>query len=628
MSRFWPAPTALLVLLALATTTPRAHAEPTTSVDFVMGDGVTLRTDIYTSGTEPQPVILIRTPYHRSSVEPVALEIMAAYDATIFVQDVRGRGDSQGVDSVFRDDALDGRESLDWIEFLGWSNGVVASWGSSALAITQMLMAPDATPLYQCQYTSVGTHAIADQVAYRGGVRRRDVDVWLTDQDATSIIGQWDAHPDPKDAYWETLDLTDEKVASIRTAGIHVGGWFDVFQQGTIDYFSRVQTSGGEGALGRQHLLVGPWSHGGQDGDVVFPLADKVDSPLPSLESAWREGCLHAGGPVLDEMPAVYLYIMGDTDDPEAPGNVWEAFTEWPPPSENAALYLREDGLLSVEPAFSAQPAATYTHDPSDPVPTLGGTQLTLPAGPVDQAPIEAREDVAVFTTAPLEEPVEVIGRLGVRVWLSSVAPLSQVAVRLTDVYPDGRSILVAEGIARFDGSGSYKPVDVDLWSTAMIFNTGHQIRLSVSGASADAFEVAPAGFTAQIGRSSSYPSRIELPLRSGLPGAQPPIAGSTEPAPQPEPEPQAETQVETPPDVYTPPDVPASDGGAGDLDPGPDETLGPPSADTFESDSGEPAASGGGGGGGGCAGAPSGGPWFLVLGSLLLALRRGLRPA
>jgi predicted acyl esterase len=364
----------------------------------------------------------------------VALEIMATYDATLFVQDVRGRGDSEGVDSVFRDDALDGRETLDWIELLGWSNGVVASWGSSALAITQMLMAPGANPIYQCQYTSVGTHAIADQVAYRGGVRRRDIDAWLTGQDATSVIGQWDAHPDPDDGYWETLDLTDEKVATIQTAGVHVGGWFDVFQQGTIDYFSLVQSAGGEGAAGHQHLLVGPWTHGGQDGDVVFPLADKVDSPLPSLETAWRDGCLHGGGPLLDMMPAVYLYVMGDTDDPQAPGNVWEAFTEWPPPSEQVGLYLREDGLLSVEPAFSAQPAASYTHDPTDPVPTLGGTQLMLPAGPVDQGPIEAREDVAVFTTAPLEEPAEVIGRLGVRLWLSSVAPHSQVALRLTDM--------------------------------------------------------------------------------------------------------------------------------------------------------------------------------------------------
>ena len=66
---------------------------------------------------------------------------------------------------------------------------------------------------------------------------------------------------------------------------------------------------------------------------------------------------------------------------------------------------------------------------------------------------------MAIFTTDVLTEPVEIIGRIKARVWLSSPASHSQVVLRLTDVYPDGRSMLIAEGIARYTGTGAPVPV-------------------------------------------------------------------------------------------------------------------------------------------------------------------------
>lgn len=596
-----------------------AHGAPTSTVDLVMEDGVSLRTDIYSVDGELAPVILIRTPYHRNSMQPVAEEIRLQFNATIFVQDVRGRGDSGGVDSVFRDDAKDGRETLEWIELLGWSNGVIASWGSSTLAITQMLMTPGATELYRCQYTTVGTHSIADQLVYRGGVRRRETDDWLLSQDTAGIIGQWDAHPDPADPYWEPVSLTDEKVATIQTSGLHVSGWFDVALQGSIDYFSRIQTGGGVLAQGRQHLLVGPWTHGGSNGELSFPLSTIEESPLPSLETAWRDGCLGKNDALFDDMPAVYLYVMGATEEAEAPGNSWEAFMEWPPASDTVGLYLRENQLLSVDPPLSTQPAASYTHDPADPVPTVGGSQLNPPSGPFDQGTLEAREDVAVFTTDELVAPVEIIGRVAGRLWLSSPAMHSQVVVRLTDVYPDGRSMLIAEGLTRFQGTGSFMPVDIDLWSTAMIFNTGHRIRVSISGASSGVFEVAPEYYTAQISRSNSQPSRLELPLRSGLEGAAAPIQASEtpEPEPQPESEPDAGGQA----DAGSEPDVGPTDTSTSAPDLATGETSLPTDSDGFVSDTDAP-STGSGGSSGGCAGGPVTPTWCFALWALALALR------
>jgi len=586
-----------------------------------MSDGVNLRTDIYAVDGELAPVILVRTPYHRSTMEPVAEELRLQFNSTIFVQDIRGRGDSGGVDSVFRDDASDGRETLDWIELLGWSNGMIASWGSSELAITQMLMAPGATELYRCQYTTVGTHAIADQLVYRGGVRRREADGWLVNQNASGIIGQWDAHPNPEDPYWEPLSLTEEKLANIQTAGLHVTGWFDVALQGSIDYFSGLQGSGGALAQGRQHLLVGPWTHDGSSGELAFPLSGVGDSPLDSLETAWSEGCLGENVAAFDEMPAVYLYVMGATDEENAPGNSWEAFMEWPPASERVGLYLRENQLLSVEPPLSTQPAASYTHDPSAPVPTLGGNQLAPPSGPHDQTSIEAREDVAVFTTEELTSPVELIGRVQGRLWLSSAAEHSQVVVRLTDVYPDGRSMLIAEGIARYEGLGDFAPVDIDLWSTAVIFNVGHRIRVSISGASADVFEIAPDYYTAQIGRSNSQPSRLELPLRAGLEGAAYPIEGAMAPEPEPEPEPDPEPGAGNDIEDETQADAGSGDALIGAIDLGPSETSPPNGSDAFGATE-DTSVSSGGGSSGGCAGAPATSSWLLSLLTLALLLR------
>jgi uncharacterized protein len=618
MRRFSLSSVRWLALLLCCGFTSIVHGAPSSTVDLIMSDGVSLSTDIYAVEGELAPVILIRTPYHRSSMQPVAEELRLQFNATIFVQDVRGRGDSGGVDSVFRDDAADGRETLEWIEMLGWSNGMIASWGSSTLATTQMLMAPGAIELYRCQYTTVGTHAIADQLVYRGGVRRRETDDWLLDQDAAGIIGQWDAHPDPADPYWEPVSLTDEKVATIQTSGLHVTGWFDVALQGSVDYFSRIHSGGGVLAQGRQHLLVGPWSHDGSSGELSFPLSGVEESPLPSLENAWRDGCLAQNDVVFDEMPAVYLYVMGATDEEEAPGNSWEAFMEWPPASDKVGLYLRENQLLSINPPLSTQPAATYTHDPQDPVPTLGGSQLSAPTGPFDQAAIESREDVAVFTTEELTAPVEIIGRIHGRLWLSSPTAHSQVVIRLTDVYPDGRSMLIAEGISRFQGIGSFSPVDIDLWSTAMIFNTGHRIRISVSGASAGVFEIAPEYFTAQIGRSSSQPSRLELPLRSGLEGATAPIQGAQTPEPEPQPESEADAGAQV--DAGSPADIGPDDSSVATPDQE-GETLPPTGVDGFGSDTDEPAPSSGGSSDG-CGGGPVPPTWCFGLLPLVLALR------
>ena len=121
MRRAWLISVRWLVLVVALGTATWAHASLTSTVDLVMSDGTHLRTDIYAVAGEPAPVILVRTPYGRTAMGPVADELRAKYNATIFVQDIRGRGESEGVDSVFRDDAADGRETLEWKRRRGYN---------------------------------------------------------------------------------------------------------------------------------------------------------------------------------------------------------------------------------------------------------------------------------------------------------------------------------------------------------------------------------------------------------------------------------------------------------------------------------------------------------------------------
>jgi hypothetical protein len=169
-------------------------------------------------------------------------------------------------------------------------------------------------------------------------------------------------------------------------------------------------------------------------------------------------------------------------------------------------------------------------------VPTVGGLQLTIPAGGMDQRKVEARPDVLVFTSAPLAEPMEVTGRVSVRLWASSDAPDTDFFAKLCDVYPDGRSINVCEGQvrARFrDGVDRERPpkpgkvaaYDIDLWSTSMVFNRGHCLRVQIASSSSPGYDPNPntgEGFRAssrqQVATNSiwlarSRPSHIRLPV-------------------------------------------------------------------------------------------------------------------
>jgi hypothetical protein len=207
------------------------------------------------------------------------------------------------------------------------------------------------------------------------------------------------------------------------------------------------------------------------------------------------------GQPVVSaDEPAVRYCVMGDLTDPQAPGNVWRSAASWPPPSQPLRLYLNTEGELDPQPPATAA-TKEYDYDPTKPVPTVGGQEIFLPlVGAQDQRKVEGRPDVLVFSTPPHTAPLEVTGRISVHLNATTSARDTDFTAKLTDVYSDGRSILLSDGIvrARFRHSletedlitpGQTYAYDIDLWSTSLIFNKGHQIRVAISRSNAPRFE-------------------------------------------------------------------------------------------------------------------------------------------
>lgn len=237
----------------------------------------------------------------------------------------------------------------------------------------------------------------------------------------------------------------------------------------------------------------------------------------------------------IEELPAVTYYVMGTFDGSPSRGNVWRTSPVWPIPATETSLYLTSDFRLDVKHA-GCNGQNTYLYDPMKPIPTAGGRNLFLESGPKDQRSIEKRNDILVYTTEPLIEEVEVTGPLTATLFFKTDQMDTDLVLRLTDVYPDGRSLLISEGGYRH-GIACYRPennkhhedkiheVNIDLWATSIVFAKGHSIRLSVSSSNYPRLEknfnigiLNNNTGTYQVAKNIiytgiDYPSRLILPI-------------------------------------------------------------------------------------------------------------------
>lgn len=497
-----------------------------------MRDGVVLRADAYLPDDgRAVPAVLSRTPYDRSfpPAAHAALEPERAVDAGLAVvcQDVRGQHGSDGEFNPFQSEGEDGFDSVEWVAAQPWCSGSVGMAGRSYPAATQWRAALERPPHLKALFPVVVGSDYYDGWIYQGGAFEFGFNLFwvhlmadpkargsldehyrhlpisdpplLADSPAGRFYREWLAHP-AYDEHWRRLSVRG-RYGDVQVPAFNVGGWYDIFLGGTLENFTRMRAEGGTDEARRDtRLLIGPWGHGSAFGTYPdhhfreFGRETRID--LGEIQLAWFGAHLLGGEPY--DGPPVRIFVMGE--------NLWRDEEDWPlSRASPERWFLRADGALSTE-APADEPEDEYVYDPRDPAPTVGGP-TSLPgrmmrpsAGPLDQAAVERRPDVLVYTSAPLEQPLEVTGPLELVLHAATSAPDTDFVGKLCDVDPDGSSRILAEGVLRaryrdgFDSPRLLEPgrvyeYRIDLVATSNVFLPGHRIRLDVTSSSFPRFD-------------------------------------------------------------------------------------------------------------------------------------------
>jgi putative CocE/NonD family hydrolase len=574
-----------------------AHSAPVLDVTVERGvkttmrDGVVLRADIYRPKQEGRfPVLLQRTPYNKAGGADFGYRAASA-GYVVIIQDVRGRYTSEGEWYPFQFESNDGYDTVEWVAALPYANGKVGMWGGSYVGATQMLAAIAHPPHLAGICPVVTASNYHRNWAYQGGafaqwfnqswtsglaqdtLNRRVQNetnamtgVWqlplqayplfnphgnFGDPDSPASLApyylDWLAHPS-MDAYWKRWSIEDH-YSEITVPALHTAAWYDLFQDGSLRNYQGIKRQGGTEAARRgQHLLVIIGGHAGSGrhiGEVDFgPSAAEYSEAEVTLQ--WYDYLFKGVRNQFAQKP-VRLFVMG--------ANQWREEEDWPLKRAHSTKYflhsstgansLRGDGSLSAAPPGATEPADRYVYDPTNPAPTTGGPLCCdanhLPGGPRDQRPVEAREDVLVYSTAAFTQEMEVTGPVKLDLYAKSSAVDTDFTAKLVDVWPNGFAQNLTEGIVRARYRDSQEKPEllnpqqvyrftIELWSTSNVFHPGHRLRLEVSSSNfprfdrnlntgrAAALETHATTATNTILHDPEHPSTLLLPIVATAP--------------------------------------------------------------------------------------------------------------
>jgi putative CocE/NonD family hydrolase len=470
---------------------------------ILMPDGVALLADHYfhRRGGKP-PTILVRSPYGRAGIYGIFFaQPFAERGFQVLIQSCRGTFGSGGEFDAFRNERSDGLAILSWMERQPWFSGEFATVGPSYLGFVQWAIADQADPALKAMFPQVTAssfrnptyggesfwldtaltwfHVLVHQedpplaalvARARAGSRLRaafnHLPLCEVDQVAFGrsipFYHNWLTFNAPQDAWWQPVDFSGA-VAKV-TAPVHLhAGWYDIFLPETIADYTCLQQ-----AQRNPYLTIGPWTH-------ASPLS-MVDSLRESI--AWSRAHLLGDRSQLRASP-VRIFVMGASE--------WRDYDAWPPAGfQEQRWHLQASGGLSITPPADSQPDC-YRYDPSDPTPGVGGYSLSKNSGPKDNRALEARPDVLLYTSSPLEQDLEAIGPVHAELFIRSSLEYTDFFARLCDVYPSGKSINVTDGLLRLipgrpaPQSDGCLRVEIELFPTAYRFRRGHSLRLQVS---------------------------------------------------------------------------------------------------------------------------------------------------
>jgi len=508
------------------------------NIEITMGDGTILRHNMTRPDIDGKfPVLLERTPYNKEGGSENGVgspEFFAARGYVVIIQDVRGRFASDGDFYPFKDDGngsnKDGYDTVEWLANQDWSTGKIGTIGGSYSGATQYRNAISNPPNVKAMFVRESSADYSEEWVYRGGafelgfnlgwahrVTLSNLNHLVTDEkheetekmliDIENNLDDWHnktplfptqyfnglsdwyndwlENPPPSD-YWKEFDMSDH-FGNIDIPIYHLGGWFDVFLNGTLKFYQGVSKNGkSDKTKQNQRLIVGPWVHGPTNinnrfaGEFDFGPDAALD--FNELRLPWFDFWLKGKNNGIDETKKINFFVMGK--------NEWKQADEWPLKNTTYTKYYFNkklngeikslySGTLSDKKEIENS-QLSFTNNLNNPVPSLGGNTLSIPNGVFEHSSVD--KQCITFSTDPLENELEVTGPVSAEIYVNSDQKNSDWVVRLCDVDQSGYSRLVCDGIFRSHAtSGEIQKIKIDMWATSNMFLKGHSLRISVT---------------------------------------------------------------------------------------------------------------------------------------------------
>ncbi|MHB1808629.1 MAG: CocE/NonD family hydrolase [Solirubrobacteraceae bacterium] len=524
-------------------------------VRVAMRDGVSLATDVYRpDGGGAHPALMHRTPYGRAHplyLHGTAIDVIGAVEDgyAVVSQDTRGRFDSGGEWNPFRHEADDGFDTVEWLALQDWCDGRVGAYGTSYNGATALHVAVGKPRHLVAVLSYMAGTSYDDGWVYSGGafelgfavfwltrgawetLRRGDVPQARREQLArllrevaalprrivdrlpvSELPGfepelvpfwrDWLEHP-PGNDYWREIDVAAQ-AEQIEVPVLHISGLYDNLLGGHLALNEALKRHSSPLVREQHRFVLGPWDHEAYQssrpnaaGDYDFgPQAPNAYGLMRTMSREWFDRWLRGRDAPLLATPRASYFRTG--------AESWEQADAWPPAREPTALHLASgghantragDGMLVWEAPAGEQPPDSFRYDPWNPVPSNGGRTLAPvfgTAGIHDQASIEDRPDVLVYTSEALGRELVLAGEASLVLFASSSCVDTDFTAKLVDVEPDGYCRNLAAGIVRAryragDGGESWLTLEeptelrIDLRAISHAFAPAHRIRLEVS---------------------------------------------------------------------------------------------------------------------------------------------------
>ena len=559
------------------------------------------------------PVILIRTPYSKERENGTAIySAFASHGYAVVAQDTRGRFKSDGIWHMLTDDGRDGYDTAAWIVKQPWSNGKIGMWGMSYDGGTQHAAAMEKAPglvtvIPVDAMSNMGTASIRNSGAFElrfwnwiygvvSGSRQarnpetrkmfnemsRNKKSYLANLPLRRGTTPLKIAPEYEEwlveamchgangPFWSQNDIIHYSDQYKDIPVYLVGGWYDSWGSNTTANYQQLSRTIKEPV----YLIMGPWTHDGSHAEFYFPPgadgyahgqvcfgheamvhSNTLDWLLMWFDH-WLKGLDNQVGKKDPFKTKVRIFVMGIGDGHKTEGGFlyhggyWRNEQEWPLARTHYTPYFfHKNGRLDTQSPEAKMLSTSFTFDPENPVPTIGGNISSgsgiMLQGAWDQRggehiwnwtdpiPLSARNDIVVFQTDPLPEDLEVTGEIKVKLWASSSALDTDFTAKLIDVYPpnedypDGFDLNIGDGItrARFRDSmmeeklmvpGTIYPFTIKLYPTSNIFKKEHRIRVDISSSNFPRFDLNP-----NTGEPLNDNRRMEIAINTILHGKE-----------------------------------------------------------------------------------------------------------